>query len=171
MSIASIAGTSLAALAVLSLATMLLPRHVKVERSALLNASPADVIALAASNEGYQKFNPYRNTEPSLKIEFFGPRAGIGSGFKFSTDDLTGTQTVKSVSEFQVDYALDLGVMGKPTQRIVATPLDSKTQVVWSMNADLGFNPIARVMGLMMDRMQGPTFETGLHNLSSIAQR
>jgi hypothetical protein len=34
------------------------------------------------------------------------------------------------------------------------------------MNADMGFNPIGRVMGLFMDGMQGPIFDTGLANLN-----
>ena len=39
------------------------------------------------------------------------------------------------------------------------------TQVCWSFMGDLGYNPVARWIGLMMDSMLGPQLETGLSNI------
>jgi Polyketide cyclase / dehydrase and lipid transport len=166
MNITEIVFISIGALGALSFSTLLLPRKIKVERSATLRAKSSDVIALAASNKGYQTFNPYRNTDADLKIDFFGPDTGVGSGFQFNGKEGKGSQTVKSVAESQVDYEIDLGPMGKPKQSLQALPMKDGTRVVWSMEADLGMNPIARVFGLFMDRMVGKTFETGLNNLA-----
>lgn len=159
----AIATVSIAATAVA--ATMLLPRDVTVTRTATIAAAPAAILAIAASNEGYQRFNPYKATESALTIELMGPASGVGSAFRFTTPDMTGTQTVSAVSDSRVDYALDLGFMGRPNQSIEARPGAGGSTVTWTMTADLGFNPIARVMGLFMDDMQGPVFETGLKNL------
>jgi Polyketide cyclase / dehydrase and lipid transport len=156
------------ALAALTVSTYLLPRKVTVERSATLRGQSAEVIALAASNKGYQKFNPYRNTDADLKIDLFGPETGVGSGFQFEGKEGKGSQTVRAVAESQVDYEIDLGPMGKPRQSLKATQANDGTHVVWTMEADLGMNPIARVFGLFMDRMVGKTFETGLSNLAAV---
>ncbi|MEM6372939.1 MAG: SRPBCC family protein [Pseudomonadota bacterium] len=146
--------------------TLLLPRHVHVERQATIAAAPADVLALAASNTGYQAFNPYQTTDPNLKIDTFGPDAGVGSGFAFEGRDGKGTQVVAEVSDAAVRYEIDLGPMGKPTQMIHTAAVADGTRVTWSMDADMGFNPVGRVMGLFMDGMIGKTFEQGLGNLA-----
>jgi Polyketide cyclase / dehydrase and lipid transport len=76
---------------------------------------------------------------------------------------------VAAVSDSSVDFDIDLGPMGKPRQRIEVQPAAGGTQVVWTMQADMGLNPIGRVMGLFMDRIVGPTFEVGLKNLSNLS--
>lgn len=164
--IASYAACGIAALAVGSLA---LPRHVSIERSARMDASPAAVIELAASNSDYQAFNPYKDLDPNLQIEMFGPSSGIGSGFSFRSKDGAGQQTVSAVSADQVTFALDLGPLGQPTQAISAVAVDGATRVTWTMQMDLGINPIFRVMGLFMDSMIGPNFELGLANIADVA--
>jgi hypothetical protein len=168
MNITKVVCITVGTLGAITLSTFLLPRKITVERSATIHAPSAEVIALAASNKGYQKFNPYRNSDADLKIDFFGPEAGIGSGFQFEGREGKGSQTVRAVAENQVDYEIDLGPMGKPRQSLKALPGKDGTRVVWTMEADLGMNPIARVFGLFMDRMVGKTFETGLSNLAAI---
>lgn len=155
-------------LVVLTTASFALPRHVSVERTAKIDATPGEVIALAASNEGYQTFNPYSKLDPDLQIDLYGPIAGVGSGFHFDGKDGTGSQTVADVSADKVTYAINLGALGQPVQSISAISAASGTQVTWRMDADMGFNPLFRVLGLFMDGMMGPTFELGLENLADV---
>lgn len=156
-------------IAALAVATLALPRHVTIERSAMIDAAPDAVIALAASNTGYQSFNPYKDLDPDLQVEMFGPQSGVGSGFFFESKDGVGQQTVASVSDGQVNFDLDLGPLGQPTQAISAVAIDGATEVTWSMEMDLGMNPVFRVMGLFMDDMIGPNFELGLANIADVA--
>lgn len=155
-------------LAVLAAGTLLfLPREVTVTRSGVVPAQPQQIVALAASNTGYQRFNPYLSSDPDLRIEPFGPESGVGSGFRFYGRDGKGQQTVARVEGEAVHYAIDLGAMGQPTQSISAVQQGDTSEVTWAMHADLGLNPIGRVMGLFMDRMVGPTFERGLQNMAA----
>ena len=59
MAILTTAAIGAGVIAATILATQLLPRDVTVARSAQVDASPSDVIALLTSNEGYQKVNSY----------------------------------------------------------------------------------------------------------------
>ena len=147
--------------------TYLAPQHVHVERSQIVKASPAEIIKLASSNVGYQQFNPYKASDPNLKIELFGPKTGVGSGFKFDGKEGKGSQTVVSVSDNKVVYQIDLGAMGKPTQTIEVKAVSGGSEITWSMDADMGKNPIARVIGLFMDGMMGKVFTSGLSNLKT----
>ena len=45
------------------------------------------------------------------------------------------------------------------------------TQVTWTMNGDMGANPLYRWMGLFMDKMVGPDFDAGLANLKALAEK
>lgn len=160
---------TVAALSVATAAPFALPRHVSIERTAMIEASPEAVIALAASNIGYQAFNPYKDLDPNLRIEMFGPEAGVGSGFTFESKEGAGQQTVAAVTSDRVTFDLDLGPLGQPRQAISAVALQSGTEVTWSMDMDLGMNPVFRVMGLFMDGMIGPNFELGLANIADVA--
>ncbi|WP_299726632.1 SRPBCC family protein [uncultured Tateyamaria sp.] len=167
MTIWTILASSAGVVALAAAGSLLLPRHVHVERQATLSAAPEAVLALAASNTGYQQFNPYLSADPALKIDPFGPATGVGSGFAFDGKDGTGTQVVAEVRADAVRYDIDLGPMGQPTQTIATRSVDGGVLVTWSMDADMGFNPVGRVMGLFLDRMIGNTFEQGLGNLAT----
>ena len=168
MNFKKIALGAVAVLTVATAATLALPRHVNVERSAMIDAEPEAVIALAASNSGYQAFNPYKDLDPDLQVEMFGPSSGVGSGFSFKSKDGAGQQTVAAVKPGRVIFDIDLGPLGQPTQAISAVTVDGATEVTWSMDMDLGMNPLFRVMGLFMDGMIGSNFERGLANIADV---
>ena len=168
MNFKKIAIYSACGVAALAVGTLALPRNVSIERTAVMDAAPEAVIELAASNTGYQAFNPYKDLDPNLRVEMFGPAFGVGSGFAFESKDGAGQQTVASVSVEQVVFDLDLGPLGQPTQAISAVVVDGATEVTWSMDMDLGMNPVFRVMGLFMDGMIGPNFELGLANIADV---
>lgn len=156
-----------AALALAVAATYLIPAKVHVERTAQVAAAPQAILALATSTEGYQRFNPYRAADPALEISPFGPQSGVGSGFHFDGKDGKGSQTVAEIGADFVRYDIDLGPMGTPTQTLRVLPAAEGSTVIWSMDADMGLNPIARVMGLFMDRMMGKTFNDGLSRIAA----
>jgi len=169
MNFKKIATYTACGVAALVVAALALPRHVSIERTVVIDAAPEAVIELAASNTGYQAFNPYKDLDPNLQVEMFGPASGVGSGFSFESKDGAGQQTVASVTADQVVFDLDLGPLGQPTQAISAIAVDGATEVTWSMDMDLGMNPVFRVMGLFMDGMIGPNFELGLANIADVA--
>lgn len=167
MTLTTILASGAGILAIAATGALMLPRQIRIERSAVITANPSDVLKLAASNEGYQRFNPYKTADANLKIDLFGPASGVGSGFAFDGKDGKGTQTIAEVTPDHVRYDIDLGTMGQPHQTIAAMPEAGGTRVTWVMEADLGLNPVARVFGLFMDGMIGKTFDQGLANLDA----
>lgn len=163
-SVLLIAAGSTAALALL---TLTLPATAYVERETIIKASPSQLFALTSTNKGFQTFNPYKDVDPDLKIEMFGPESGVGSGFSFKGKDGEGTQTITALEENSfVKMRIDLGAKGKPFQTFKFEKVPAGTRVIWGLDADFGYNPIGRIIGLFMDKMMGETFERGLRNLS-----
>ncbi|MEO0635728.1 MAG: SRPBCC family protein [Pseudomonadota bacterium] len=162
--------TAIAIVAAIALIALLLPRKVVVARSTHVDITPAELVARVASTDGFQTFNPYCTTDPSLKITPFGPDAGVGSGFRFEGKEGKGTQTVTALTENSVTHLIDLGAKGKPVQTIKAEPnANGGSKVTWTVTSDMGFNPVFRIFGLFMDKMLGKTYELGLKNMQAIA--
>lgn len=161
-----------------------LPSSKTIERVATIDAPIDRVFSLVASSEGYQSFNPYKAKDPDLKISMYGPSSGIGSGFAFDGKDGKGTQTIVALEENRsVTMQIDLGAMGRPVTTFLLEPAgllepassllepsSGATIVTWSTKSDFGMNPIGRVIGLFLDGMLGPDYETGLRKLGQASQ-
>jgi carbon monoxide dehydrogenase subunit G len=151
----------------ISAAVAMLPGSRRVERTGFVSAPPETVFALIESTEGFQRFNPYRDDEPNLKITPIGPAAGIGAGFAFEGKSASGTQTIVALERNRsVTMQIDLGSMGKPVQSISLKPENGGTRITWATESQFGANPIQRVFGMFLDRMLGPTYERGIDNLA-----
>ena len=149
----------------------LAPDHVVIQRAIQTSATPAAVLQLASSGSAYQSFNPYKASDPDLKITLQGPASGIGSGFAFDGKEGKGIQTITAVTPNRVDYLINIEGMGSPTQAITTKSIVQGTHVEWSMRMEFGNNPLMRLMGLAMPAMMGPTLEQGLSNLKNISTR
>ncbi|MEO9823232.1 MAG: SRPBCC family protein [Paracoccaceae bacterium] len=164
----NIAYTILVIIAAIALIALLLPRKVVVSRHADVAMHPEEIMARVASTEGFQTFNPYCTTDPDLQITPFGPKEGVGSGFRFEGKEGKGTQTVTETTATRVTHLIDLGAMGTPVQTIEAKATDTGARVTWTVTSDMGYNPVFRIFGLFMDRMLGKTYELGLKNIASL---
>lgn len=165
----TILSTILAILAAIILIALLLPRKVVVSRNADVAIQPDELIKRIASTDGFQTFNPYCTTDPNLEITPFGPKEGVGSGFKFKGKEGKGKQTVVEMTDTRITHLIDLGAMGKPVQTIEVRAKDGGSHVIWTVNSDMGYNPIFRIFGLFMDKMLGKTYELGLSNMKKLA--
>jgi Polyketide cyclase / dehydrase and lipid transport len=158
-----------AAIATLGLVLLMLPANKRIERSKLINSSPEAVFALLSTTSGFQKMNPYRDEEPNIKISAIGPNEGIGAGFAFEGKEVQGTQTITALEpNASVTMQIDLGAMGKPVQTFRLSKEIAGTRVTWTTDNSFGYNPVARVVGLFLEKMVGPTYERGLNNLERV---
>jgi uncharacterized protein YndB with AHSA1/START domain len=161
-----------AAIAVIAAVPFLLPAKARIERSAVVAATPQAIFPLISSSEGFNRFNPFRDRDPNLKITYSGPKEGPGASFAWTGKEGSGSQTISEVVDGRrVVMQLDLGSMGRPVQAFELEPVAGGTKVTWSLDADFGMNPVSRVFGLFMDGMLGPVYEKGLQNLSKTVEK
>jgi hypothetical protein len=148
-----------------------LPDRAHVERTAKVPASTADVYRILSSSAGFDAINPFRTSDPDLAVTFAGPASGVGASFAWTGKSGSGSQTiVEAVPGERVVMHLDLGPMGQPRQTFALRPAGrGETEVTWSLDANLGSNPMRRIVGVFMDKMLGPQYELGLKTLSSFA--
>ncbi len=151
-----------------------LPKTVHVERSTVVQASPCHVHALLHSYRGFNRWSPWAKLDPDTKYTFSGPDWGVGAKMAWTSEDPSvgvGSQIITSDTPCsEVLVTLDFGDQGtaEAFYRIEADGTGSK--VSWGFDTDLGMNPIARYMGLMLDKWIGADYEKGLASFKQLAE-
>ncbi|MEZ5716530.1 MAG: SRPBCC family protein [Paracoccaceae bacterium] len=152
----------------------LLPRDVQVSRSITIDAAPERVFPLVDSLKETPNWSPWLGLDPEVRLAFTGPEAGVGNRLDWRSDHPqvgSGMQIITaSTPDSHVGFDLDFGNMGKATGAFDLAPAGTGTRLTWSFRTDMGLNPVARWMGLMMDRWVGTDFERGLVSLKRLAE-
>ncbi len=151
----------------------MLPRKVRVERTLVINA-PADVIFNEVNTmKNWAKWAPWFRMDPEMEITYFGPESGVGAGYSWKSKNSRvgeGKVTIAASAGDSILVNMEFTGKGAPTAGYTFHREDAGTKVTWTMQADMGMNPVGRYVGLGMDKMVGPDFEKGLHNLDSVSQ-
>jgi Polyketide cyclase / dehydrase and lipid transport len=153
-----------------ALATLtFLPRTVHIERSAVISAAPNAVYAALSSPQSFHQFNPFKDVNPDLTGVISGPAQGIGARYAWASAGGTGSQTIVSMKQdAEIKMQLELGFRGRPIQTFLIAPVASGTKVTWVQDGDLGYNPVARIIGTTLDGKLGPIYENGLQKLGKL---
>ncbi|MFN0185742.1 MAG: SRPBCC family protein [Aquabacterium sp.] len=146
-----------------------------VARSVEIAAPPAKAYALVANPRHWKNWTVWNQRDPSMKITYFGPESGgTGAGWSWaSKSEGDGKMTFTAAeADKRVAYDLyfpDFGTTSAGDLRFEAAGQGSK--VTWTMNGDMGTNPLFRWIALFSDRMVGGDFEAGLANLKALAEK
>lgn len=143
-----------------------------VERSMTINA-PVDVVFGQVNNlKSWLKWDPWMAMDPAIVSTYEGPESGIGAIHKWESKVVgSGAMTVTGVVPNEsVDIKLDFKDHGSATGGFKFKSEGTATTATWTLDMDAGMNPIARIMGTMMDKMIGPDFEKGLTSLKGLCE-
>jgi uncharacterized protein YndB with AHSA1/START domain len=161
------------------LGSLLTPRHPTVTRSIDIAAAPAGVFPLVSDLRRFNEWSPWFERDPTANFTFTGPTDGVGQTFHWQSDMANVGSGSMSVAQLdpdkRVDITVELANRGAAATWFTLTPqgsgADVGTKVTWGLTTDLGFNPIARYSGLMIDDVVGPDYERGLARLKAVAEK
>ena len=156
-------------------AAYMLPRNVRVERTATIGAPQATLFTLLNGFTHFNKWSPWFELDPAAKYTSEGPGAGAGAKLNWVGNPRTlgsGSQTITASEPYESIAAdVDFGQGGGPAKQVYAlTAEGTGTKLTWSMDVDLGMNPIARYFGLGFEGMIGKDFDKGLAMLKRFAE-
>lgn len=153
---------------------LFLPSNIHVERSGIVSASPTMVYQLLSAPKIFNQWSPWMKMDPNMKIDYFGPPTGEGAGYTWnSVDGDLGTGSWKIIgTEFpkQISIELQFGGMSPALSKQMVEAAGNGTKVTWTLDSDMGWDPLSRWFGLLMDGMVGADFEDGLRSLDSLAK-
>ncbi len=152
----------------------LLPRDAYVGRSVEIDASPQQVFAMVNDFRQFNRWQPWHQIDPTTRYVFEGPATGAGSRMNWYSDHPDvgdGMQEILLSEPYsKVRAALDFGTGGLAYADYLIDATDGGSILTWTLEADMGGNPLGRYVGLMMDGMIGPAYEQGLGKLKEILE-
>jgi effector-binding domain-containing protein len=158
----------------LILISFLLPGSYHVERTVFIH-SPARIPYLLTSDFRLWHTWAPRTKETDSTAEFFiaGEPGKVGSSWGW-TGEVFG-QGVMIISKLETSreilYNLAFDDSAHMSSgRFLFEETGDSCKVTWTDQGDLGYNPFYRYMGLLMNSMMGPDFETGLAKLKTVSE-
>ncbi len=161
-----------AIVALLIVVGLLLPRHSRVEVSALVDAPPATVFALVNDFRRVDLWSPKTATDPNARILFSGPDRGVGATVTWDGMIVgSGTQTIVESRPYEhVATTINPGEPGEARTWFDIGGEDGKTRVTWGFAHDHGLNLVGRYFALLLAGVVKREFETGIAALKDLAE-
>lgn len=152
----------------------LLPDEVHVERSTRIAAAPATVFATVNSFQAFDRWSPWAELDPDMKVELSGPPSGVGARYTWHGNAEAGSghqEIVESTPDTMVKIRLDFdGFDQASTGTIRIVPDGSGSTVTWAFDSSVGSNPLHRWFGLLMQKYVGEDYARGLGKLKTLLE-
>ncbi len=151
-----------------------LPSEWKVVRSITINTPPRAIYPFVANfKTGWPRWSAFDTEDPLIVYEYSGPDEGHGAKRSWISKKMgNGSQRITKAAENGVAFTLKTE---KPEFEIEgeiwfnSTP--PNTIVTWTDYGNFGENPFYKIMGALMDRMTGKTFEASLAKLKELSEK
>ncbi|HEV7357430.1 MAG TPA: SRPBCC family protein [Steroidobacteraceae bacterium] len=148
----------------------------RITRSQSIQASPEAIFALINDLHGFNRWNPFAQNDPLLKLDYSGPQAGMGANYAWSSTGKSGQgrmEIIESSAPSLVKMRLEFvkPFTATNTAEFSLAPTATATTVTWSMTGRNSY--VHRLMGTILnfDKMVGGEFVKGLANLQALAER
>lgn len=145
-----------------------------LSRTATINAPAEKVYALVADPRAWKQWSAWNQRDPAMAIEYSGPASGPGAVWAWKSKSQGDGRMTFTTAEAPRRLGYELFFPDFNSTSTGEFRLDANggaTQVTWTMDGDMGANPVNRLMGLFMDKMVGPDFDAGLANLKALAEK
>lgn len=152
------------------------PKIGRTARSIDIAAPPEAIFPHIDNLQAMNVWNPFVKTDPHMKGTYSGPPHGVGSAFAFDGNRNAGAGRIEikqSVPPSKVTMNL---VMVRPFAcdnivEFTLVPKGASTTVTWAMTGPAPY--FMRVIGTVfnMEKMMHGTFDKGLADLKTIAER
>ncbi len=160
--------------AVLVVGGWLLSPRFTVVRAVTIAATPDTVYGYIADPRRWKEWSVWNRRDPQMQITYSGPPSGAGAAWSWQSQSQGDGKMTFTAAEPGRRLAYDLYFPDFGTTSsgdLALTPDGSGTRVAWTMNGDMGRNPLFRWMALFADGMVGQDFEAGLANLKALAEK
>ena len=152
------------------------PSTFRIERSVAIRASSASIFPFINNLHEFNRWNPFAQGDPVLKIDYLGPDSGPGAAYTWVGSNKSGAgrmEITDSNPTSRVAVKLDFSKPFEAHNQVEFTlrPEGAETLVTWAMT---GVNPFFhKLMGTVfnMDKMVGGQFKRGLTGLKDLAER
>src|ERR1700681_1648898 len=152
------------------------PGEFKITRTRAMKASPEAIFGLINNLRDFNRWNPFAQGDPALKIDYSGPPSGQGATYVWDSTGKSGQGRMEIADSSPSSHVAMRLYSNKPFEAhnqvmFLIEPEGSTTRVTWTMTGRSAF--LHKLMGTLfnMDKMVGGEFDKGLTNLKGLAER
>lgn len=170
-----VAGALAFVVAGLAVVVSMQPDVQHVERSIVVQATPADVFPYANDLKKFGEWNPWDAMDPGIQLTYSDNPAGVGAWYtwkgevvgagKMAITAVVPDQKVESDLDFTEPFASHADVT------LSMTPEGTGTKVTWAFDSEQNFMSKAFGLVMDMDAMLGKDFESGLATLKTVTEK
>jgi len=152
----------------------LLPSSYHVERTTLMKADKTILFDMVCDFNNWELWTPWSaSMDSTVVIENIG-KCEIGAVHKWDGKEMgKGEMKVTKIVPLKM-MEWELGFEGVSQKMIINMTIEKEggeRLVTWTADGELGYNPLYRYYGLMIDSDLGKDFETGLQNLKELCEK
>ncbi|HEY8402457.1 MAG TPA: SRPBCC family protein [Cytophagaceae bacterium] len=154
--------------------SLFLPSQVHIERTLTIKASDGEVFNQVNNLKNWEKWSPWHQLDPNIKITYSEPASGEGAYYSWTSEDQRvgeGKLTIKqSIPAQLIVTEMDFMKHGKSEGKFTFEKTNEGTKITWSMDTNMGMHPVKKYFGLFMKNMVGDDFEKGLNTLKKLME-
>lgn len=156
-----------------ALVGLMLPSTFEVERSLVINATPARIHSFTSDLTRWPEWVPWLNKDPNLVVTYGDLTTGVGASQTWTGDDSDGELLfTRCDPAWGITYDLTFNKNTyTSTRSLQYRPGAGGTEVVLNMTGDFGNNILARYFRGLMPSLLGPQFQEGLARLKMVAEK
>jgi effector-binding domain-containing protein len=161
-------------IAILILVAYILPGQYKVQRSALIEGDRDMIFSMACDFNNWDLWSPWSSAMDSTAVFENIGKCEVGAVHKWKGEKM-GEGEMKITEIIPGEKIIwELWIKGfsrKTTVGMFFEPEGDDWVVTWSAEGHLGYNPLYRYYGLMIDSDMGAEYERGLNNLKELCSK
>ena len=152
------------------------PDTFRVERSVVINRTPADVFPLLDNFHNWVDWSPWEGLDPTMRRTYRGPDQGNGAIYEWEGNSRVGKGHMEITrTESPTHLTIDLRFV-KPFKADNAAAFDLErrgdaTDVTWAVYGPLPFPSKVMSIFVSMDKLLGKDFDRGLSRLKAAAEQ
>lgn len=154
---------------ILALIGLFSPKQIHLEVEKEIAADADELFIQIADFENFVTWNPWSLKDPNIRNEFEGEKMSYGTIYRWKGNRQVGNGSMEIIhieANERVEMELRFGP-GRPAKATFQlNKKENGTQVIWSLDSNLGSNPFTRVVGRMMEKIIRKDFTLGLERLS-----
>ena len=151
-----------------------LPKTVSVERSADIQAPVKTVYAQIVDLHQWDYWSPWKRMNDDISVEYKNHGVGLGGGYTLTSESKENSGATIEITEAKpydkVSVKLDFDQRGEAFSNFLLKENSGGTTVTWTLTYDVGNNPFARWIGLLMKKSMATDFDNGLVKLKALCQ-
>ena len=141
--------------------------HLSVDRE--ISADADQIFVQIADFENFVTWNPWSLKDPNMHNEFEGERMSYGAIYLWKGNRQVGNGSME-ITHLEANERIEMELRFGPGRPAKATfqlnKKENATQVIWSLDSNLGSNPFTRVVGRMMEKVIRKDYTLGLERLA-----